>query len=109
MLDQEAACESRDAAMPSLAYKLKKPVRNAFVDFTTLAAREHDCLMEVALTGDHCAPALFSFYKSVSACVRAQLAIWHADDRDIADPAPWRERANHYLALAQQHARTTSG
>lgn len=32
-----------------LAYKLKKPVRHAFLDFSTLAARRWDCLEEVRL------------------------------------------------------------
>ncbi len=31
------------------AYKLKKPVRYAFLDFSTLAARERDCVAEVEL------------------------------------------------------------
>lgn len=31
------------------AYKLKKPARHAFLDFSTLAARRHNCLEEVRL------------------------------------------------------------
>jgi aminoglycoside phosphotransferase family enzyme len=32
-----------------LAYKLKKPVRHAFLDFTTLAARHRNCIAELSL------------------------------------------------------------
>ena len=42
----------------SLAYKLKKPARLAFLDFTTLAARRHFCEEEVRLNR-RLAPALY--------------------------------------------------
>ncbi len=42
----------------SLAYKLKKPVRLAFLDFTTLAARRHFCEEELRLNR-RLAPALY--------------------------------------------------
>lgn len=32
-----------------LVYKMKKPVQHSFLDFSTLAARHHDCLEEVRL------------------------------------------------------------
>ena len=42
----------------SMAYKLKKPVQLAFLDFTTLAARRHFCEEEVRLNR-RLAPALY--------------------------------------------------
>jgi uncharacterized protein len=42
----------------SLAYKLKKPVRLSFLDFTTLAARRHFCAEELRLNR-RLAPALY--------------------------------------------------
>lgn len=42
----------------SLAYKLKKPVRLPFLDFTTLAARRHFCEEEVRLNR-RLAPSLY--------------------------------------------------
>jgi uncharacterized protein len=42
----------------ALAYKLKKPVRLPFLDFTTLAARRHFCAEELRLNR-RLAPALY--------------------------------------------------
>lgn len=47
-----------------LAYKLKKPVRLSFVDFTTLAARKHFCEEEVRLN-QRLAPSLYLGVASV--------------------------------------------
>src|SRR5690606_21923469 len=43
---------------PSRVYKLKKPVRYHGLDFTTLAARRHNCTQEVALNR-RLAPAVY--------------------------------------------------
>lgn len=43
---------------PSRVYKLKKPVRYHGLDFTTLAARQHNCAQEVALNR-RLAPAVY--------------------------------------------------
>jgi len=43
---------------PHLVYKLKKPVRYHGLDFTTLAARRHNCAQEVALNR-RLAPAVY--------------------------------------------------
>lgn len=51
---------------PQRVYKLKKPVRYHGIDFTTLAARRHNCAQEVALNR-RLAPAV---YLGVSALTR---------------------------------------
>ena len=57
------------------------------------------------LTGDHPPAALVDFYKSVRAMLRAKLAAWHLDDRTVAYPSQWFNRAQAYLALAERYAR----
>jgi len=54
-------------------------------------------------SGDVPDPLLLHFHKSVSACVRAKLAVWH-----VAEPGPrgvqeWRRRASEYLGIAARH------
>lgn len=66
------------------AYKLKKPVKFEFLDFSTLSLR------------------LTSLYRSVRACVRAVLAAGHLDDAH-ADVEKWSKRANSYLDLAKSY------
>jgi aminoglycoside phosphotransferase family enzyme len=56
-----------------------------------------------ALTGDHPPEALVRFYKSVRALLRAKLAAWHLDDRTVAYPSQWFNRARAYLALAERY------
>lgn len=58
-----------------------------------------------ALTGDHPPEALLRFYKSVRALLRAKLAAWHLDDRTVAYPSQWFNRARAYLALAERYTR----
>lgn len=58
-----------------------------------------------ALTGDHPAEALVRFYKSVRALLRAKLAAWHLDDRTVAYPSQWFNRARAYLGLAERYTR----
>ena len=58
-----------------------------------------------ALTGDHPPEALVRFYKSVRAVLRAKLAAWHLDDRTVAYPSQWFNRARAYLALAERYSR----
>ena len=43
---------------------------------------------------------LMKFYVSYHACVRAKVAVWHLNDRQIDHPAKWLEKAGHYLRLA---------
>jgi aminoglycoside phosphotransferase family enzyme len=63
------------------------------------------------VSGDAVAPALTAFYAASRAFLRAKLALWHLDSPG-ADPAHWRLRAHHYLALAEKHvhvAQTAAG
>ena len=46
---------------------------------------------------------LVHFHKSLTACVRAKLAVWHVTDPGPKGPAEWRRRASEYLRLAAQH------
>lgn len=54
----------------SVAYKLKKPVRLSFVDFSTLAARKHFCEEEVRLNR-RLAPSLYLGVVSVCGTIEA--------------------------------------
>jgi aminoglycoside phosphotransferase family enzyme/predicted kinase len=53
---------------PDTAWKLKKPVRLSFLDFSTLAAREAFCQRELALN----APAAPGLYRDVVAITRGE-------------------------------------
>jgi len=55
-------------------------------------------------TGDEPPRSLLRFHRSYRALRRATLAAWHVTDPDVRDPARWRERARHYLALADPPA-----
>lgn len=57
-----------------------------------------------AVSGDDPPEALLHFYQSYRAAVRAKLAVWHLDEPRYRDGGRWRDRAMHYVALAQAHA-----
>jgi aminoglycoside phosphotransferase family enzyme len=54
-------------------------------------------------SGDAAPDALVAFYQSYRACVRAMLAIQHAQELPAQDPVKWRARAAQYLDLAEAH------
>lgn len=54
-------------------------------------------------SGDDPPDILIHFYKSFRALLRAKLAAWHLDDRTVARPSLWANRAQAYLALARHH------
>ncbi len=54
-------------------------------------------------SGDDPPDLLVHFYKSFRALLRAKLAAWHLDDRTVARPSLWVNRARTYLTLARQH------
>ncbi|HUL96609.1 MAG TPA: hypothetical protein VLT89_11385 [Usitatibacter sp.] len=56
-----------------------------------------------AISGDDPGQPLVHFYKSVHACVRAKLAIWHLAEPGARGTEEWTRRAAHYLRLAAQH------
>lgn len=47
---------------------------------------------------------LFDFYRSRRAQVRAKIMAWHVNDPVVMALAPWRERSEMYLGLAQRYA-----
>lgn len=51
-------------------------------------------------TRDAPAPALLAFYRSLHACLRAKIAIWHTLEPNRHEPAYWRHKALAYLELA---------
>ncbi len=51
---------------------------------------------------DDAPPAAVRFYQGLRACVRARLAIRHLREPALARNPLWRERAEAYLAIAQQ-------
>lgn len=53
-----------------------------------------------ACTGDRPPPRLIAFYQSFRAYLRAKIAIWHLDDRQVEEPSRWTRRSAHYLELA---------
>jgi len=55
------------------------------------------------VVGDDPDARLVHFHKSLTACVRAKLAVWHVTDPGPKGPAEWRRRASEYLRLAGQH------
>lgn len=48
--------------------------------------------------------ALVHGYQSYRATLRAKLAAWHLDEPRYRNGGHWRDRAMHYVALAQSHA-----
>lgn len=70
---------------PSRVYKLKKPVRYHGLDFTTLAARRHNCEQEVALNRRLAPPSI-----SVSPRSREPLqAAWNSTARARCSTGWW--------------------
>jgi aminoglycoside phosphotransferase family enzyme len=67
-----------------LAYKLKKPVAQAFLDFRTLAAREADCRDEVRLNR-RLAPGIYLGLTRIVRAADGTLAL--ADENGAAAPA----------------------
>lgn len=59
---------------PEHAYKLKKPVRYDYLDFSTLAAREHNCREELALNRV-LAPGVYLDVVPLSADAQGQLTL----------------------------------
>lgn len=55
-------------------------------------------------TRDDPSDALVHCYQSLRATQRAKLAVWHLDEPRYRDGGRWRDRAMHYVALAQSHA-----
>lgn len=56
-----------------------------------------------AASGDDPDEALVHFYKSLHACVRAKLAVWHMAEPGSRGAAEWSRRAAEYLHLASRH------
>ncbi|MEJ8827285.1 AAA family ATPase [Variovorax humicola] len=77
----------------SLAYKLKKPVRLAFVDFSTLAARRHFCAEELRLNQLH-APGLYLDVLPV--CGTPQAPRLGAADDESAEPIDYVVRMRRF-------------
>ena len=73
------------------AWKLKKPVRHSYLDFSTVAARRFYWGEVVRL------------YQSYRACMRAKIAIWHQKEPALADPSKWTAQARDDLRLAAEH------
>jgi aminoglycoside phosphotransferase family enzyme len=55
----------------------------------------------VDITGDHPPGWLLAFYRVYRALRRATLAARHLDDLAVADPGRFRDRARHYIAVAE--------
>lgn len=47
---------------------------------------------------------LLDFYRSRRALVRAKIVAWHLCDPDVMNAAPWRSRAETYVARAERYA-----
>jgi len=60
------------------------------------------------ITKDVAPGDLILFYKAHRACLRARLAILHTHELPPRDWAPWRERAQSYLKLAERYVDTLS-
>jgi aminoglycoside phosphotransferase family enzyme len=56
-----------------------------------------------ALSEDRPAPSLLSFYKANSACLRANLAVWHLRDVAQSQRSHWLDHAARYLELAERY------
>lgn len=57
---------------------------------------------------DHFSQRLLDCYQSCRALVRAKIVAWHILDPTVASLAPWTERAQAYIALAERHARSAA-
>ena len=55
-------------------------------------------------TGDEPLPALVAFYKSLRACMRVRLALGHLVGATAERNSPWYRLAEHYAAMALDHA-----
>ena len=55
-------------------------------------------------TGDTPPVPLVSFYRSLRACVRAKIAVWHLNDDGVRAREKWITRAGDYLRLARADA-----
>ena len=56
-------------------------------------------------SGDPVSDRLLAFYRSRRALVRAKIVAWHLYDPVVTHLAPWRERADAYIALSERYAR----
>ncbi|MET0660842.1 MAG: hypothetical protein ABW110_22105 [Steroidobacteraceae bacterium] len=56
-------------------------------------------------SGDPVHDELLEFYRSRRALVRAKIVAWHLRDPAVMNLAPWRTRAEAYVAQAERHAR----
>lgn len=54
--------------------------------------------------GDRFSRRLLDSYQSCRALVRAKILAWHVLDPTVASLAPWTEKAQAYVALAERHA-----
>jgi len=52
------------------------------------------------VTKDSPPSGLIGFHKTVRACTRAKLAVWHLKEADVKTPAKWREQARVYFTIA---------
>jgi aminoglycoside phosphotransferase family enzyme len=55
------------------------------------------------ISGDTPPPSLIHFYQSLRAAIRARMAISHLDEEKFRTSDQWKQRACHYLTLAEQH------
>jgi aminoglycoside phosphotransferase family enzyme len=56
-------------------------------------------------TGDRPSPAVFGFYRSLRACMRARLALGHLERRDGRGTSSWHELAASYIDAADTASR----
>ena len=54
-------------------------------------------------SGDDAPDPLVRFYKSLRACVRATLSVWHLLDPDTGPSAHWIRQATEYLTMAKRY------
>lgn len=54
-------------------------------------------------SGDDAPEPLVRFYKSLRACVRATLSVWHLLDPDTGPSAHWIRQATEYLIVAKRY------
>lgn len=59
-------------------------------------------------SGDRFSRRLLDCYQSCRALVRAKILAWHILDPAVALLAPWTQKAQQYIALAQRHATLAS-
>lgn len=60
-------------------------------------------------SGDPVSERLIDFYRSRRALVRAKIVAWHLHDPAVMNLAPWAERADGYIKVAERYALRAMG